>query len=69
MAGVAVAEEGIGAAIDNLKTYASLCKMLWVGDVATLAKTPKQASKDKKLEKELEVLGQKFVHVLKSSIR
>jgi multimeric flavodoxin WrbA len=64
MAGVAVAEEGIGAAIENLKTYASLCKMPWVGDATTLAKTPKQALQDKDLEKELELLGQKFARVV-----
>ncbi len=66
VAGVSVAEEGVGAAIDNLKTYASLCKMRWVGDVTTLAKTPKQASKNEELEKKLELLGQKFARVLKN---
>jgi len=68
MAGVSVAEEGVGAAIDNLKTYATLCKMSWVGDVTTLAKTPKEASKNSKLEKELELLGQKFSRVLNKQI-
>ncbi len=40
VAGIAVAEEGIGQAIQNLKTYASLCKMPWVGSVTSLAKNP-----------------------------
>ncbi len=39
--GIAVAEEGIGKAIDNLKTYSSLCGMRWVGQVTALAKNPK----------------------------
>jgi hypothetical protein len=29
--GLAVAEEGVGQAIQNFKTYASFCKMDWVG--------------------------------------
>ncbi len=43
--GLAVAEEGIGQAINNLKTYASLCKMQWVGSVTTLAKRPGDAAR------------------------
>jgi hypothetical protein len=39
-AGISVAEEGNGQAIQNLKTYASLCKMPWVGSVTGLAKMP-----------------------------
>ncbi len=64
--GLAVAEEGIGKAIENLMTYASLCDMPWVGQVTALAKTPKQASKDKELEKRLEKLANKLVNVLKA---
>lgn len=64
--GLAVAEEGIGKAIDNLKTYASLCGMPWVGQVTALARTPKQASKDKDLEKRLERLASKLVKDLKA---
>ena len=59
--GIAVAEEGIGKAIDNLKTYASVCDMRWVGSVTALAKTPKQASRDRALEKRLERLAGKLV--------
>ena len=64
--GLAVAEEGIGKAIDNLKTYSSLCGMQWVGQVTALAKTPKQASKDKELEKRIERLASKLVNALKA---
>jgi multimeric flavodoxin WrbA len=64
--GIAVAEEGIGRAVDNLKTYASICGMRWVGQVTALAKTPHQASKDKELEKRLGKLATKLVNALKS---
>lgn len=44
--GVAVAEEGTGKAIDNIKTYASLCSMKWIGSAEALAKTPHEAAGD-----------------------
>ena len=64
--GIAVAEEGIGKAIENLRTYSSICGMRWVGQVTALAKTPKQASKDKELEKRLGRLASKLVNALKA---
>jgi len=64
--GIAVAEEGIGRAVDNLRTYSSICGMRWVGQVTALAKTPKQASKNKELEKRLEKLAGKLVNALKA---
>jgi multimeric flavodoxin WrbA len=64
--GIAVAEEGIGKAVDNLRTYASICGMRWIGQVTALAKTPKQASKDKELEKRLSKLASKLVNALKA---
>jgi multimeric flavodoxin WrbA len=48
-AGIAVAEEGIGSAIDNLKTYASICNMKWAGSVTALAKKPRQVAGDEKI--------------------
>jgi len=66
-AGIAVAEEGIGKAIDNLKTYASICNMQWVGHVTALASTPKQASKDRDIEKRIERLGHKLVKALRQT--
>jgi multimeric flavodoxin WrbA len=51
--GVAVAEEGIGQAVQNLKTYGKVCGMTWGGAVTTLAKTPSQASQDPVLKKKL----------------
>jgi multimeric flavodoxin WrbA len=62
--GVAVAEGGIGKAIDNIKTYVGVCQMKYIGSVTTLAKTPKQASRNKNLAKRLERLAEKFVVAL-----
>jgi multimeric flavodoxin WrbA len=64
--GIAVAEEGIGKAVDNLRTYASICGMRWIGQVTALAKTPKQASKDKELEKRLGKLAGRLLNALKA---
>jgi len=60
LAGLAVAEEGIGQTIDNLKCYAKLCKMRWVGSVDILAKNPTDAARIPGLEKRLERLAQKI---------
>jgi multimeric flavodoxin WrbA len=60
IAGVAVAEEGVGKAIQNLRTYAGVCGMCWVGSVTALAKTPRQASKDPAIERRLRVLAGKI---------
>jgi len=68
VAGIAVAEEGIGKAIDNLKTYASICNMQWIGHITALAKTPRQASMDKDVAKRIEQLGHKFVNTLRQTI-
>jgi hypothetical protein len=40
--------------------------MRWIGQVTALAKTPKQASKDKELEKRLGKLAGKLVNALKA---
>lgn len=61
IAGLAVAEEGVGQAIQNFKTYASLCKMRWVGSVTTLAKNPGDAARNKNLGQRLNRLAQKLV--------
>ena len=63
--GVAVAEAGIGQAVANLKTYSSITSMRWVGQVTALAKTPKQASKDKDVELQLERLAKRLVRAMK----
>ena len=61
IAGLAVAEEGIGQAIQNFKTYASLCKMHWVGSVTALAKTPGEVAQNKSLEWRLKRLAQRLM--------
>lgn len=60
IAGIAVAEEGIGASLRNLRTYGDLLGMRWLGSVTTLAKNPKDASRDPLLKKRLERLGTKL---------
>ena len=64
--GIAVAEEGIGKAVDNLRTYASVCGMRWVGHVTALAKTPRQVSEDRDVERRLKRLRKKLITVLKA---
>ncbi len=56
-AGVAVAEESVGAALGNLRTYSDLVHMQWLGGVAALAKLPKDASRQPTLARRLERLG------------
>lgn len=64
VAGLAVAEEGVGKAIENLKTYASVCGMQWTGSVTALAKTPKQVSKDKDIDTRIKRLAGRFAKAL-----
>jgi multimeric flavodoxin WrbA len=61
IAGLAVAEEGTGQAIRNLRTYASLCKMKWVGSVSVLAKDPRDAAGVPGLESRLKRLAGRLV--------
>jgi len=63
-AGIAVAEEGVGKAIENLRTYCSVCDMRWGGYVTALAKTAGQVSENVKVEKKLEQLARKLVLML-----
>jgi multimeric flavodoxin WrbA len=55
--GVAVAEEGIGASLRNLRTYGDLLGMRWLGGVTTLTKLPKEASRQPDVRTRLERLG------------
>jgi multimeric flavodoxin WrbA len=55
-AGIAVAEEGIGTAVDNLKTYAAVCGMSWAGSVTALAKKPREVSKSTGIGEKLQEL-------------
>ena len=60
IAGVAVAEEGIGAALRNLRTYGDLLGMHWLGGVTTLARLPREASRQPDVRTRLERLGRKL---------
>jgi len=60
MAGIAVAEEGIGKAVDNLKTYANICSMEWVGQVTALAKLPRAVAGDAALDTRIRKLAKKL---------
>ncbi len=62
--GIAVAEEGVGKAVENLRTYSSVCGMRWVGHVTALAKTPEQVSEDRNVESQLERLMRRLIRVL-----
>ncbi len=66
VAGIAVAEEGPGKAVENLKTFSSVCGMRWVGHVTALGKTPRHVSKDKNAEKRLKQLARKFIVTLRT---
>lgn len=61
IAGLAVAEEGIGQTMRNLKGYASLCKMRWIGSISVLAKNPGDAARVPGLDKRLARLARKLV--------
>lgn len=65
-AGIAVAEEGVGSAIDNLKTYSSVCGMHWVGEVTALAKTKDQVAEDRDTLERIEQLAKRLVDTLKT---
>jgi multimeric flavodoxin WrbA len=61
LAGLAVAEEGIGQTIQNLRGYAKLCKMCWIGSVAILAKNPTDAACIPGLARRLKRLAYKII--------
>lgn len=60
LAGIAVAEEGTGQSINNLKTYARLIKMPWIGSVTGLAKNPGEISQNKAVSRRLLKLADKI---------
>jgi len=61
LAGLAVAEEGIGQTIQNFKVYTRLCKMQWMGSVSVLAKNPHDVEKIKGLDQRLKRLARKII--------
>jgi multimeric flavodoxin WrbA len=61
LAGVAVAEEGLGQTVSNLKSYADCCGMDWIGTVTALAKTPGEAAQNKNVERRLARLASRII--------
>ncbi|MDD5591255.1 MAG: flavodoxin family protein [Dehalococcoidales bacterium] len=61
VAGIAVAEEGIGKAISNIRTYVSLCQMRWMGSVTGLATKPGEIAGNKRVKKRLDRLIMKLI--------
>lgn len=61
IAGLAVAEETTGQVMQNLRYYAKLLKMQWVGSVFTFAKLPGEAAKNPGLEKRINRLAKKIL--------
>ncbi len=64
VAGIAVGEEGIGQAIENLRTYCSVCEMQWVGSVTALAKNPGEVATHENIERQLKDLVEKVVRMI-----
>jgi len=67
IAGIVVAEGGIGQAVRNLRTYGKVCDMRWVGAVTALAKTPKEVAKNPRIEGRLRILARKIIGALNAS--
>lgn len=65
LAGIAVAEEGLGQVISNLKNYASCCGMEWVGAITTLAKTPGEVARVPGIERKLKRLSSQIMPATK----
>jgi multimeric flavodoxin WrbA len=61
LAGLAVAEEGTGQTIQNIKVYGALCRMQWTGSVTALARAPGDAAKIAGLDRRLKRLAQKIL--------
>ncbi len=56
-AGVVVAEDTVGKAMENLRTYADLCGMVWLGEVSALAKNPGEVASSEGVATALAALG------------
>jgi len=65
-AGVAVAEDTIGRAVDNLKTYSDLLQLEWVGEVTALAREPGEVAGKSGVTEMLVGLGRKLVRGLET---
>jgi hypothetical protein len=63
---MAVAEESIGKAISNIKTYVAICSMRWIGGVSGLAKELGEIAKNKGVEQRLNRPAVKLARAAKS---
>ena len=59
-AGVAVAEDTMGRALENLRTYTDLCKMQWIGEASALARDPGEVAENEAVTELLSGLGKKL---------
>ncbi len=59
--GVAVAEDTVGKALENLRTYADVCKLEWVGDVSAFASAPGEIASNEGIAAALAGLGRRLV--------
>lgn len=63
MAAIAVAQSDIGEAVNNIKTYADMCRMEWTGSVTILAEKPDEAEQDSGIKNKLSRLSGKICKV------
>lgn len=61
-AGVAVAEDGLGRAVDNLRTYSDLLQLEWVGEVTAMGRDPGDVAHRAGVADMLASLGRRLVH-------
>jgi multimeric flavodoxin WrbA len=61
-AGVAVAEDTMGRAIDNIRTYSDLLQLEWGGEVIAIARDPGEVAKNEGVAEMLKGLGRRLVH-------
>ena len=61
LGGVAVAEEGIGQALRNLKAYANCCGMEWAGSVTAYAKEPGEIARNPAVEAKLRRFASRLI--------
>jgi multimeric flavodoxin WrbA len=59
-AGVVVAEDTLGKAVENLRTYAEVCALAWVGDVSAMAREPGEIAADEGAAAALADLGRRL---------
>jgi multimeric flavodoxin WrbA len=64
-AGVAVAEDSVGKALENLRTYADVCGLEWAGDVSAFAKTAGEIAGNEGIGAALAGLGRRLVETTK----